>query len=491
MKTLCSIRRRHLSMGGRRKKHLPLVLQEGGLDDERPPRGSGLHGTSHGRRTAPLIFAKSARASTSPIRMQYWPADLDREYNFEDLVAFKYDMRGQRSDPTALEQMLRLHSQILGFLWNPSDLPRSDFKRIAVRKRNPLQVKYTSGKESQSHGLDLSNLGGRLLTANVAFFSALTVLNVAGNQFRYLPKELGSLESLRVLDASKNLLVALPQSIGNLLHLERMILDNNLLAALPKSTGLLQNLEYLSASNNRLNQLPRELGMLEKLATLELRLNLLEWLPAEIGLLKQLRIICLEGNPLVKEEFIRAKELGLGLNSASSPLSLLETAARRVLQEQLVVGKQMTYSLSEHLSRGQVCSFCHGPLINSCVFRIRRQARQEVMIPFLYTLCRPHWDDERGRIRAMFTESPDSDVPKLRKLRRAGSVSALWGQSFQCYGAQFRQAQRSKTPPKPDYVRLTSSQLSGTITSLLSKADKKYVMVDKNWAATETDVFCE
>lgn len=477
-------------MGSRRKKYLPLILQEGGLDDERPPRDSGLHGASHGRRTAPLIFAKSARSGTSNIRTQYWPADLDREYEFEDLIAFKCDMKRQRSDPAALEETLRVNSQILGFLWNPSDSSPSDFKRIAVRKRMSLQARCISGKKPQDHALDLSNLGGRFLTANIAFFSALTVLNVTGNQFRYLPKELGSLESLRVLDASRNLLADLPQSIGNLLRLERIILDNNSLVTLPRSTGLLQNLEYLSASNNRLNQLPRELGMLEKLATLELRFNLLEWLPAEIGLLRQLRIICLEGNPLIKEEFIRTKELELGLHSASPSPSLLETAARKALREQLLIGKQVTYSLSEYISRGQVCSFCHGPLIDSGVFRIRRQARQEVVIPFLYTLCRPHWDDERGRIRAMFTETPTNSASKLRKLQRAGSVSALLGQPLQCYGAQFRKVHRSKTPPKPEYISLSSSQLSGTIISLLSKTDKRCVMVDKNWAATVTDI-CE
>ncbi|KNE72594.1 hypothetical protein AMAG_17037 [Allomyces macrogynus ATCC 38327] len=62
----------------------------------------------------------------------------------------------------------------------------------------------------------------------------------------------------------------------------------------------------------------------------------------------------------------------------------------------------LPHDLASYLLAFGTCSFCHLPYLSQCVLRYRTVALADQRVPVEFRLCKPHWDDETGRIAAMF-----------------------------------------------------------------------------------------
>jgi Leucine-rich repeat (LRR) protein len=75
-------------------------------------------------------------------------------------------------------------------------------------------------------------------------------LDLAGNQLRELPKELGQLAQLEELDLAGNQLRELPKELGRLAQVRWLDLSGNQLRALPAELGHLRELDGLDLVKN-------------------------------------------------------------------------------------------------------------------------------------------------------------------------------------------------------------------------------------------------
>jgi len=142
-------------------------------------------------------------------------------------------------------------------------------------------------------------LGGNHLTAlppEIGQLPALAGLDLLGNHLTTLPPEIGQLPALMRLNLSDNPLTALPPEIGQLPALSRLDLRNNRLTALPPEIGQLPALTWLDLSGNELTALPPEIGRLRRLERLAVEDNALETLPEELRGLTELQELTLHGN---------------------------------------------------------------------------------------------------------------------------------------------------------------------------------------------------
>ena len=130
--------------------------------------------------------------------------------------------------------------------------------------------------------------------------TALTTLDFTRNQLTQLPDSFGSLTALTQLNLRGNQLTRLPDSFGNLTALTTLHLSGNLLALLPDSFGNLTALTTLGLGDNQLAQLPDSFGNLTALTTLDLSVNKLAQLPNLLSDLTGLTALYLTSNELTQ-----------------------------------------------------------------------------------------------------------------------------------------------------------------------------------------------
>ena len=128
--------------------------------------------------------------------------------------------------------------------------------------------------------------------------TALTTLDLSGNQLAAVPESLGNLTALTTLSLSGNQLAAVPESLGNLTALTTLDLSGNQLAAVPESRGNLTALTTLDLSGNQLTAVPDWLANLTALTTLDLSGNQLTAVPDWVANLTALTTLDLHGNQL-------------------------------------------------------------------------------------------------------------------------------------------------------------------------------------------------
>lgn len=139
------------------------------------------------------------------------------------------------------------------------------------------------------------------LPAEIAVFTKLRVLGLAGNAITTLPEELGNLKDLEALYLDKNYLRTLPAKIVFPTKLRELRLDNNELSYFPVQITKLRLLNRLGLSHNQLKTLPEEIHRLRNLVELDLDYNQLEAdLPDGFLALQRLTRIGLEGNFLAE-----------------------------------------------------------------------------------------------------------------------------------------------------------------------------------------------
>ena len=101
--------------------------------------------------------------------------------------------------------------------------------------------------------LRLPNMGlGGAVPAVIGQLTALTYLNLSGNQLTSVPTEIGQLTSLEQLELSLNQLTSLPAEIGQLTSLTVLGLEANQLTSVPAEIGQLTSLKVLYLYGNRL-----------------------------------------------------------------------------------------------------------------------------------------------------------------------------------------------------------------------------------------------
>ena len=147
--------------------------------------------------------------------------------------------------------------------------------------------------------LRLPNMGlGGAVPAVIGQLTALTYLNLSGNQLTSVPTEIGQLTSLRLPGLQANQLKSVPAGIWRFTSLESLGLGGNKLTSVPAEIWQLTSLEQLELSLNQLTSLPAEIGQLTSLTVLGLEANQLTSVPAEIGQLTSLKVLYLYGNRL-------------------------------------------------------------------------------------------------------------------------------------------------------------------------------------------------
>jgi Leucine-rich repeat (LRR) protein/serine/threonine protein phosphatase PrpC len=111
--------------------------------------------------------------------------------------------------------------------------------------------------------------------------TALTDLNLFGNEFAELPEALVSLDQLKTLNLGRNRLSGAQrwELLDSLKALTALHLDDNSLAELPAPVLGLERLTYLSLSCNRIEALPSGITRLQQLAVLFVNNNRLAALP--------------------------------------------------------------------------------------------------------------------------------------------------------------------------------------------------------------------
>lgn len=143
---------------------------------------------------------------------------------------------------------------------------------------------------SQSDGILCIFWGGGRRHARIV------VLNMSGNSFEALPKEIGRLKMLRDLDVSRNKLERLPAQLGTCARIRKLKLGGNMLKALPEQLQNLTLLEELIAPDNRITSVSAAIVKLPRLTVLDLARNDLRMLPPEVADSPSLEEIDVTGN---------------------------------------------------------------------------------------------------------------------------------------------------------------------------------------------------
>jgi hypothetical protein len=119
------------------------------------------------------------------------------------------------------------------------------------------------------------------LPAALGELTALTMLELYGNQLTSVPAALGGLTALTMSNLFGNQLTSVPAELGALTALKTLSLLDNQLECVPAALGGLTALESLCLNLNRLTSVPAELGGLTALKWLYLNGNQLTSVPAE------------------------------------------------------------------------------------------------------------------------------------------------------------------------------------------------------------------
>lgn len=220
------------------------------------------------------------------------------------------------------------------------------------------------------------------------------------------------LSSLKTISLSRNGLTRIPEELGILAGLTELNLSYNKISCIPKTIVHLQRLKVLNLDSNCIEEVPQEIGFLPNLTYLELSRNPVQYLPIEIARLTGLRKLRLEECPLIGEEKYVFEDEKIYRATENKCFSLKSIAGMQFARQTVLQAKNMRRALEEHphlptllnrfLQLVGECSFCHGPLFEEHILRLRFIQKGEFIVPFAYKMCCNHWRTEEGRILGTF-----------------------------------------------------------------------------------------
>lgn len=185
-----------------------------------------------------------------------------------------------------------------------AEKPAVDSSRIIAigelyraKRFEDLQSGFDDGPENvfklSFHGQKMGSLNG-----DIARFTYLATLDVAGNELSSLPEELASLHYLQGFYANNNRLTRFPEQVYLLPLLERLNLSGNQISILPPEIMKMDQLTSLNLGQNMITSLPVELYELVNLKALNLEYNGLTKIPEDLERLKSLTKLDLSHNQL-------------------------------------------------------------------------------------------------------------------------------------------------------------------------------------------------
>ncbi|KAH8548070.1 hypothetical protein BGW37DRAFT_446616 [Umbelopsis sp. PMI_123] len=297
------------------------------------------------------------------------------------------------------------------------------------------------------------------LSPNISsLWPALTHIHLANNLLEKLPSSLACLRNLTHLDLSNNKLTELPDNIGQLTRLAHLNLSNNMITHLPDSMGSLRKLTVLLLSDNQLSNLPTSLGNLRLLTTLDVCRNPVRIFPAELSRLQYLRYVRVDGCPLIMEYATELK---------NDPPSLLELAARTIVRNEITIPGQIRDDIKAYIDSAKKCTHCGGPFFTSHVHRVKLvEKADQTLIPMDYELCSAHWNDDQGRIIAMFVSRPATSKKPPHVLRaEKANRSTSSEQSFDLRTARSQSPSHQRNTNTETLHRPTLNSPSPTLAS--------------------------
>lgn len=135
--------------------------------------------------------------------------------------------------------------------------------------------------------------------------TALTSLNLSGNQLKNVPSYLSKLKDLNYLSLSDNPELSILNGINQLIvlnKLQTLQLEDCNLTYIPYRISEIPSLRFLNLSNNHIVEIPYELAHLEKLEYIDLSDNDLRFLKYAPSLWNNLKSINLKNNPNLNHE---------------------------------------------------------------------------------------------------------------------------------------------------------------------------------------------
>ena len=247
---------------------------------------------------------------------------IDGDIKYEALARFELP----KLTINQLEEVLRINCPDLD-LFPDKRYMRPGIMNELAREPRTTNLKELLPKRHEVYVLNLDGNNYKTLPKELVQFKNLQALDLSGSQFtdlektiedlskmpnliilqlnrcgiKELPANISLLSNLVILDVSGNRLKTLPASIGKLTNLKFLSLQTNLkLTELPKSIGNLQCLQVLDVSQTRLTSLPVELGYCLQLVSLSANRCRLKTLPETIGNLLNLKYLSVIYNKLEK-----------------------------------------------------------------------------------------------------------------------------------------------------------------------------------------------
>lgn len=217
----------------------------------------------------------------------------------------------------------------------------------------------------------------------------------------------------------------------------------------------LQNLVRLNMRNNKISTLTKLIFKLENLAHLRLDSNPITCLPHEVNYLKYLREVSLEDCPLLNDV------IEPDLEKERKVPTLKELAARTVIKNRITLEEgSVPSSLITYTCSHSTCSFCSGPYYEHHVQRYRLLFKWGYLVPFVYDLCKGHWNSEKQRVFEMFqpklSQQPTFILSQKTQMLRAKSSSRLESKSSKSIGMK-KALSASFVPPSSSSASAAAS----------------------------------
>lgn len=209
----------------------------------------------------------------------------------------------------------------------PDDIQNLTKLQRLIMKGNFLKyVPSSIGKCLKLQELDLS--GAMKLNSYIPpelfLLRELKILNISGNYFTEISKEIKGLKNLRKLIIQRNALLRIPDELFKLKRLESLQFSDNYLEELPPLIKCLKKLKYIDLQGNKLKSLPDEICQCENLIQINVALNEMQCLPDTIYLLTNLQELNVEQNklrhlPPMMDKLERLERLSLQDNLLTRP----------------------------------------------------------------------------------------------------------------------------------------------------------------------------